>query len=164
MSEHEKHTEFLKRCIHYDESARRQQLVEEIHQIQRDSRCVRRAVWLTAISTALFVAGLVYPAILVDNFPYDLPQLAMNLILALALASLVSLLAFLALGMVYRRKLDRRRDECRELVARLLESRLGKQASAPARDNSVGEEDGRTVRVAGEANASPVNVESTVRG
>ena len=154
MSEHQKHTEFLRHCILYDESARRQELHERITQIQRDARCVRRAVWLMAMLIALVVAGLGYEMILVDNFPYNMPQLIINLVCALGLGSLISLLAFMGLGMVYRMKLDQRREECRQLVARLLESRLGKPFTTPLRDmrdNRAGKGDGRTVSVASES-------------
>ena len=60
MNEHEKHTEFLRQCVLYDESARRQNLVKEIAWIQRDLRCVRRAMWLMAFLAALVVAVLGY--------------------------------------------------------------------------------------------------------
>ena len=167
MSEHQKHTEFLRQCILYDESARRQELHERITQIQRDARCVRRAAWLMAMLIALVVAGLGYEVILVDNFPYNLPQLIINLVCALGIGSLISLLAFMGLGMVYRMKLDQQREECRQLVARLLESRLGKPVTTPLRDmriNRSGDGDGRTVRVANEVIGSPVKIESAAQG
>jgi hypothetical protein len=167
MSEHQKHTEFLRQCILYDESARRQELHEGITRIQRDARCVRRAVWLMALLTALVVAGLGYEVILVDNFPYNIPQSIINIICGLGMGSLISLLAFMGLGMVYRMKLDQRREECRQLVARLLESRLGKPVTTPLRDmrdNRIGEGEGRTVRVANEVNGSPEKIESAAPG
>ncbi len=164
MSEHQKHTEFLRQCILYDESARRQELHEGISRIQRDARCVRRAVWLMAVLIALVVAGLGYELILVDNFPYNLPQFIINIICGLGLGSLISLLAFVGLGMVYRMKLDRQREECRQLVARLLESRLGRPVTTPLRDHRVGREDGGIVRVANEDNGSPAKIESAARG
>ena len=167
MSEHEKHTEFLRQCILYDESARRQELHQGITKIQRDARCVRRAVWLMAMLTALVVAGLGYEMILGDNFPYNLPQFVINIICGLGLGSLISLLAFMGLGMVYRMKLDRHREECRQLVARLLESRLGKPVTTPSqdmRDNCAGNGDGRTTRVANEGNGSSVNIQSAAPG
>src|ERR1035438_9956551 len=152
MSEHQKHTEFLRHCLRYGESTEHQKLEEGITQVQRDARCVRRAVWLMAILTALFVAGLGYGTVLVANFPYNAPRFIVNLIYALGLGSLISLLAFAGLGLVYRLKLDRRREECRQRVARLLESRLGKPVAAPLHDNRNGERDGGTARVAGEVN------------
>jgi hypothetical protein len=133
MSEHQRHTEFLRQCILYEESGVRQKLEEGISQVQRDARCVGRAVWLMCMLTALVVAGLGYGTVLVDNFPYNTPQFIVNLIFALGLGSLISLLAFVELGMVYRRKLDHRREECRQRVARLLESRLGKPVATPCK-------------------------------
>jgi hypothetical protein len=154
MNEHQKHTEFLRHCLRYGESTEHQALEEKITQIQRDERCVQRAVWLMAVLTALAVAGLGYPAILVENFPYGVPQFIVNLVCALGLASLICLLAFAGLGMAYRKKLDQRREECRQLVTKLLASRLGKPDATPSRDrrdNHAGEGDGRTVRVANES-------------
>ena len=154
MSEHQKHTEFLRHCLRYGESAEHQALEEKITQIQRDERCVQRAVWLMAIFTALAVAGLGYPVILVEGFPYNVPQFTLNLVCALGVASFICLLLFVGLGMAYRRKLDQRREECRQLVTKLLASRLGRPVATPPRDrqdNRVGERDGRTVRVANES-------------
>ncbi len=154
MNEHQKHTEFLRHCLRYGDSAEHEALEKKITQIQRDERCVQRAMWLMAILTALAVAILGYPAILVENFPYNTPQFTLNLVFALGLASLICLLVFGGLGMVYRRMLDRRREESRQLVAKLLESRLGKPVATPLqnmRDNRASEEDGRTVRAANES-------------
>jgi len=146
MGDHEKHTEFLRQCILYDESTRRQELHERITRVQRDARCVRRAVWLMAMLIALVVAGLSYEVLLVDNFPYNLPQLFINLVCALGIGSLICLLTFMGLGMIYRSKLDQQREECRQLVARLLESRLGKPVTTPLQDNRAGEEELRRTR------------------
>jgi hypothetical protein len=137
MSDHHKHTEFLRQCIRYDGSTRRQELMEEIIQIQHDVRCVRRAVWLMAILAALAVFGLGYGVILVSNFPYNFPQFIINFFSVLVVSWLICILAFAGLGMVYRLKLDRRREECRQIVTRLLESRLGKPATTPWRDDPV---------------------------
>jgi type VI protein secretion system component VasF len=134
MSEHQKHTEFLRQCIRYDESATRQELEEGITRVQRDARCVKRAVWLMAILTALVVAGLGYGTVLVANFPYNAPQAIVNLIYALGLGALISLVVFAGLGMGYRWKLDQRREECRQKIAKLLESRLGKPVTTPSQD------------------------------
>ena len=117
-----------------------------------------------AILIALVMAGFVYGTILVDNFPYNVPQFIVNLVCALGLGSLISLLAFVGLGLVYRWKLDQRREECRQRIARLLESRLGKSLTTPWRDNRDGEEDDRAGRVAGKVNDSPVKIESAARG
>jgi len=167
MSEHQTQTEFLKHCLRYDESVACQKLEQEIGQIQRDECCVWHAVWLMAILTALAAAGFVYPAILLKNFPYSAPHFIMNLIFALGVGSLISLLAFVGLGVVYRIRLDQRREKCRQLIARFLESRLGKPVTTPLRnmrDHHVGEEDERTVRVANKTKDSPVKIESAAKG
>src|SRR5579863_795480 len=122
MNEDQKHTEFLRQCILYEESEDRHELHKEMTRVQRDARCVRRAVCLMAGLIALVVASFIYGMIFLDNAP----QFVMNLIYALGLGSLISLVVFLGLGMVYRKKLHQRREECRQRVARLLKSRLGK--------------------------------------
>jgi len=144
MSEHEKHTEFLRQCIRYDESARRQELAAGISQLQRDMRCVRRAVWLMALLTALVVAGLGYEVILGDDFPHKTPQFIINIISGFCLGALISILGFIGLGLVYRWKLNQKREECRQLVTKLLESRLGKPITTPLPDPPVGEGAGGT--------------------
>jgi len=164
MSEHQKHTEFLRQCIRYDESARCQELVERIVRIQCDARCVWRAAWLMAMLVVLAVVALCYGTILVANFPYNAPQSIVNLIYALGLGSLISLLAFAGLGMVYRWKLDQRREECRQLVARLLESRLGRPVTTPAGGNRAGGGDGGTIRVAVDAAGFLAKIESVAQG
>jgi len=126
MSEHQKHTEFLRECILYEESDARHELVKGLTQIQREARCVRRAVWLMGILIALVLACLAYGTLFVNNFPDEAPRFLVNLICALGLGSLISLVAFVGLGVVYRMKLNQRREECRQRVARLLKSRLGK--------------------------------------
>jgi Tfp pilus assembly protein PilN len=101
--------------------------------------------------TALAAAGLGYPAILLENFPYDAPQFILNLVCALGLASLICLLVFTGLGMIYRNQLNQRREESRLLVTKLLASRLGQPIATPlqnTRDNRVGDGDDKTVRVA----------------
>ena len=60
MSEHQKHTEFLRQCILYDEGAERQNLAQEIARIQRNIRSVQRAACLMAMLAALVVAALVF--------------------------------------------------------------------------------------------------------
>jgi hypothetical protein len=167
MSEHQKHTEFLRECLLYDDSAGHQELDKGIIQIQRDARCVWRAVWLMAMLTALSVAGLGYGAVLVDGFPYNTQPFVIDIICALGMGSLICLVVLVSLGMIYRMRLDQRREECRQLVTRLLESRLGKPATTPLkgmRANRFDEKDGRTILAANEAIDSPVKMESAAQG
>ena len=166
MGEHQNHTEFLRQCLLYDDSSKRHELEKTFSQLQRDLRCVRRAAWLMAVLATLAVAGLGYAVVLTDNFPYNLPPFILNLICTLAVGSLISLLAFAGLRMVYCRQLDQRREECRQLVAKLLASRLGRSsaASLPEIQIQIGGKAGGTVQVAGEVAGSPVRITSVARG
>jgi hypothetical protein len=168
MSEHHKHTEFLKQCLLYDDSSERHRLAENLSRAQRDLHCVQRAMWLMAVVTALTVAGLGYEEVLVDNFPYDASLSVTNIICATGAGSLVCLLAFAGLGMVYGRKVGQRREECRQMVTKLLESRLGKPVTGPplpdAQNNRIGGREGRTARVDNEVKGSQLKIQSTSRG
>ena len=137
-SEHERETDFLKRCIRYDESAAGRQLCEQITQIQRDERCLRRASWLVCLVAALAMAGLGYGAVLLNEFPRHMSAFTslfvIKIMSALGVGSFICLVAFTGTGLIYRRELNRRRQECRSLVTKLLESRLGLPAAAQTPD------------------------------
>jgi hypothetical protein len=130
MSEHQRDTAFLRQCILYDDTGERHKLEKSITQLQRNERCVRRAVSLMALMVALAMVGLCYSAVVLADHPQNisgfLAQLVTKVLGALALGSLVCMVAFTALGVVYRKELDQRREECRRLASKLLETRLGK--------------------------------------
>src|SRR5690349_24891421 len=52
-SEHQSETEFLRHCLRYGNHAGHQALSDRIREIQRDARCVHRAVGLMAVLTVL---------------------------------------------------------------------------------------------------------------
>jgi hypothetical protein len=79
---------------------------------------------------------------------------------ALGVGSLISLVAFVILGMVYRCRLDQRREECRQLVATFLESRLGNPLGAPLREHPANEGSPGAVQVAAPGDSSPAGFES----
>ena len=133
VDEHYHHTEFLKKCLRYDESDGGRELEQAITRYQREERCVRRAAWLMADITALAAAALFYPAVILGNFPYSLPGYLLVVIYTLGGASLLCFFCFMGLGFFYRAKLDNRRKECRLRLARLLESRLGAAAAGGPR-------------------------------
>ena len=140
MSEHQKQTAFLRQCLLYDDTAECHELEESITQLQRNERCVRRAVRLMALLIAFSMAGLCCSAVIQENDPQSMSklvtQLAGKVFCALGLGSLICLVAFSGLGVVHRNQLDQRREDCRRLAAKLLESRLGKpranEETAPA--------------------------------
>jgi len=131
MSDHQRETAFLRQCIHYDDTAERHNLDERLTQAQRDERCVRCAVWLMALLTALAMAGLCYAAVFLADFPQNKSYLTIKVLGALGLASLISLLAFVGFWFVHRQELDQRREECRRLAMKLFESRLGQGHAKP---------------------------------
>jgi hypothetical protein len=135
MSEHQRETEFLRQCLLYEDTAERHELEERLTQAQRDEHCVRRAVWLMVLLTAAAMAGLCYSAVFQAGYPQDMSQLTQpflsKVFCALGLGSLICLTAFVALGAIYRKELDRRREACRRLATKFLESRLGTSCSTP---------------------------------
>jgi hypothetical protein len=168
MSEHQKETAFLRRCIRYDESAAGRQLDGRIVQVQRDERCLRRASWLMALVAALATAGIGYGTVLLDDFPFHLSvfftQFAIKIFCAVGAGSLVCLLAFAGVGFVYRRELNRRREECRRLVTGLLESHLGGPVPTPWRGDRAGDKNHETAPIVAGSNGSPGQAKSTARG
>ena len=130
MSEHQKQTAFLRQCILYDDTGEYHKLEESITQAQRDEHCLRRATGLMVLLTALSMAGLGFAAVFLTDHPQDISLLLTPFICkvfcALGLGSLICLVSFVGLGVAYRKELDQRREECRRLAAKLLESRLGK--------------------------------------
>jgi hypothetical protein len=130
MSDHEKQTAFLRQCLRYDDTSNRHTLESSITQLERNDRCLRRALSSIIQLGALALAGFAYSALLLPDFPYNLPrfmtQFLPKMFCALGLASVICIPFFCWFRAAYRRELNLRRDECRHLVASLLESRLGK--------------------------------------
>ena len=93
-------------------------------QAERNEHCVQRAVWLMALFTALAMAGLCYSVIFQVDYPQNMSYLSSPIMskvfCALGLGSLISLMAFLGLGAVYRKEMDQRRDEWRQLATKVL--------------------------------------------
>ena len=106
-----------------------------ITQIQQDELCVRRAVWLMALLAALAMAGLGYAAVFMAEYPLNVPQfttrLAIKALCVLGATSLFCLFGFLILGVMFRKELDQRREDCRRLALKVLESRLGQPCTTP---------------------------------
>src|SRR2546430_10101237 len=117
MTQQNREIECLTQCLLYDDTAERHQLEEDLTKLKRDERCVRRAVWLMALLSALAMAGVCYTAVFLTDYPHNVAQFMTQFVIkvfcALGLASLICMLAFVGLGVVYRRELDRRREECR---------------------------------------------------
>lgn len=134
MSEGERDTAFLRQFLIYDNSAERHKLEERIVQAQCNERCVRRAVRLMAVLTMLGAAGLCYAATFIE-FPLTplqfITPLFNKVFCALGVGSLICMLAFWGLGVLYRKELEKCREECRGLATKFFESRLRKPGTVP---------------------------------
>ena len=136
MSEHQKQTDFLRQCLLYDDTEERHRLEDRITKVQRDERIVRRAVWLMALLAAVAMAGLGYAAVFMAEYPLNISQLTTRLVIkalcVLGASSLFCLFGFLILGVIFRKELDQRREDCRRLALKVLESRLGQPCATPS--------------------------------
>jgi len=131
MSDYHKQTEFLRQCIRYnDDTAEHEELERQIKELQRTERCLRRAVWLMALCAGLAFCGLCYGTLFFAEFPLDLAQFRalffVKIPSALGVGSMACLVGFACFGVVNRRELDQRREDCRRLTTKLMEARLGK--------------------------------------
>jgi hypothetical protein len=124
MNEHHEHTEFLKHCLRYDDSPERHALTEKIVRLQHELRVVKRASWLMSLLIAINSATLAYPAILVDNFPYNMQRFTMNLVLALFVGLSICLVAFILLGIFLYLELHRQRGACRQRLKHFFATRF----------------------------------------
>jgi hypothetical protein len=134
MSERDRETAFLRRIIRHDRTAESHSVGDEIDRLEHQIRILRRAVFWIAGLVALAGVGLGYAAILSLDYPDNVwrlsRQFGVRVPCALGLASLVCLLCFLGLGLVYRRQLNVQREKARRLSERLLVSQTGARAGA----------------------------------
>ena len=132
MSNHQKETVFLRQCIRYDDTEDRHRLEGRILQLERDARIVRRATWLMVLLIALAVAGLGYASVFLDADPRNVSQwmtlMPIKALAALGGGSMLCLVGFLGLGVVFRKEQNRRREDCRRLALKVLESKIGNPA------------------------------------
>jgi uncharacterized membrane protein len=115
----------------------------------------------------LAVVGLCYSAIFLSYYPQSILGFTSHFIsqifCVLGLISTICLLVFTYLGVVYRTNLDQRREQCRQLVSKLMESRMGKPVITHSHDNTVADENGGTVLTSAVI-GSPDKTESTASG
>ena len=161
MSEYQIETAFLSSVIPYDDSDESLKLHKSIAQLQHDERCVRRLAWAMALFLMLGLAGVGCGVALQEkqeNVPYNLSQHVINVSFGFVLASLICLVAFAGLLVVYRRKLKWLRNECLQLAARLLESRLGKPHIPTLAGSHPGANDHEASQGAAESGALPADL------
>jgi len=98
----------------------RQKLEERLTEVQRNARCVWRAVKLMVFLTAFAVVGIGYSTVLIPYWPQTMQQFLMywpvKAHCALACASLSCAFVFVGLGLIYRRELSGLGFEIRHLA------------------------------------------------
>jgi hypothetical protein len=103
-----------------DEALERRKLAERLGEVQRNARCVWRAVRLMLFLTAFAVVGLGHSTVLMPDWPQTMRQFLMYLPIkahcVLGLASLGCAFVFSGLGMRYRKELSWLGVECRRLT------------------------------------------------
>ena len=125
MNEHQRETAFLRQIITFDDTDERHKLERRIEEVQREERCIKRLAWLMALLGGLGLAGLAYGTLFEESFSYANSRLYFKSVCTLGLASLISLAMLACFLIACRQKLNAIREECRRLVKRVLESRLG---------------------------------------
>ena len=135
MSENERETDFLGHCLLYDDSGDGHQLQQRITQVKREERCVRRALKWLMVAALLAFSGLCYSVLFMPEHPGTVSpmtrQVITNTLSVIGLGSLICMLGFRILVSMYRRELEKRREQCRQMALKLLESRLGKPPGRP---------------------------------
>ena len=108
-----------------DDSFERQRLEERLTQVQRDARCVRRAVRVMVFLTAFAVVGLGHSTVFLPFWPQTMDQYLMQWPIkahcALGLASLSCAIVFSALRLLYRRELNWCVDQCQRLTIQTIQ-------------------------------------------
>jgi hypothetical protein len=136
-NQRQKEMSFLRHLMLYDNSDEGRKMDEQIRRTEGNERCVRRAMFVMAILAALALTGLGYSMVLLDDFFQNRFQLAIRLFCALGLASGLSLTAFLVIWFTSRAELDEQREQCRRLVTRIVEARLGKAHDVPSQPGGL---------------------------
>ena len=137
MSENEKDMAFLRRILRYDDTDEQAELQKRITQLQRDESCVCRVMSVMFVFAALGLAALAYGAVLEDDFSYKEFRFAIRILFDLGAASLICLMALAGLLAIYRTRLNELREQCRQLIAKLMMSHMGEPHVATPRTSTL---------------------------
>jgi hypothetical protein len=112
--------DILNQCICKDSSGEIHQGEQEIARIEGEERCLRRAMWLVGLLSALSLLGRGYSAVLLHRWPPSQTRIIDHILIVVALASFLSLLWFGGMWLLKRRQLTTHRETVRRVVMRLL--------------------------------------------
>lgn len=118
MRDYHLETAFLRRMLSYDQSAQAQQIEQSIARAQRDHTCALKAIWTAGLLDIL-------SAILSQtDFFQSGPLLCLRIICVVGLTATICLLAFLAVLVFYRLKLNSLREDSRHLIQQLMDAHV----------------------------------------
>jgi hypothetical protein len=124
MSEHQRHTAFLKRLVSFGDTRDCKELLERIQNAERDERSVRRKISGLILLVLLSIIGFGYVKLFApDHFFYAWPVLV-RLFSVLSLGAVIGLVFFTGFWCWCRAVLNGLRDEARRLVQPILEQKL----------------------------------------
>ena len=116
MSEHDKHTAFLRTLIHHKDPESCQDLQRRLKEAQLNERSVKRAVIAVCILGLLSGCGICYSAVLLPEFFENRPHLITKIFYTTGLGSAICLAAFLTFWAHHRRILRLLHEECRRFI------------------------------------------------
>lgn len=121
MSEHEKETAFFREVMRYYPGGEGEDLAERIQRVQREERCVARAIWLMGFFIALAVVGMGYTAILLNRIPEEQFDWIINVFSVVVTGSVIAMAIYFLLWLKRRMELLQCREECRQMVLSFLQ-------------------------------------------
>ena len=128
----QKDNDILAHCVRCDASGELHRAEEHITHIMGEERCLRRAMWLMAVLVSLAGVGLGYSAILLYKLEPYYTRIIDHVFNVVAVAALLSFVAFTGLWMRCRHRLVARREDVRRLVMKLLADRSANPSDAVA--------------------------------
>jgi hypothetical protein len=124
MTAHKKAGTFLKALLLHLDREERHRLYDNLAKVEREGKCIRRAVFLMVVLLLLSVAGLGYCALLLPEVFRTPTHVLMRTLSVLGLGSLISQIVFLGYLLWHRTAVTRLHEECRRLVLALAQSQL----------------------------------------
>jgi hypothetical protein len=113
----------LRALILHDGTEEFQAVLRRLESAERDLRCLRRAVLLTGLLAALSLSGIGYGTLLLPEVVSQVPSVLVQVLYALAMSSLVSMLVFGGLWTHRRCTEKRTHEKCRVHAREIQESR-----------------------------------------
>jgi hypothetical protein len=110
MRDYKDETAFLVRLLAYDESPRSRDVEQRIARAQRDLACVFKATCTAGL------LGLLTSFLSQVEFFQSGPAIRLHIVCVLAIADLICMVAFATVFLIYRRRLNGLRDECRQII------------------------------------------------